>query len=93
MTEPSIGMLASAVGLASIVWVVMQVVRRPLHAGTFDRWGAAIAAAIGIVLAEAYVYAAGPVNGETLLQGLRVGLFGGWMSQNANAMIQRLLHA
>jgi hypothetical protein len=92
MTEPDIGMLASAVGLAGVVWVVMAVVRTLVGETWFDKWGPTIAVVIGILFAEAYVLATGPVNGTTLLQGLLVGLFGGWMSQNANAMIQRLLH-
>lgn len=91
MPEPSIGLLASAAGLAGVVWLIMQLVRPLLAAATFDRWGAVIAAVVGIVLALAYavVGTVGPITGAVLLQAVLVGLFGGWMSQNVNTMVRR----
>lgn len=93
MAEPSIGLLASAAGLAGVIWLVMQLVRTLLAAATFDRFGATIAALIGIVLALVYAFVVAtpeaPATGPVLLQAVLVGLFGGWMSQNANAMVNR----
>ena len=91
MQEPSIGLLASAAGLAGVVWLVMQLVRTLLDPSAFDRFGAVIAAAVGVTFALAYalVSAIGPVTGENILQAVLVGLFGGWMSQSVNHMVTR----
>lgn len=91
MPEPSIGLLASAAGLAGVVWLVMQLVRSLIDAATFDRFGAAIAALVGVAFALAYAVVAtvGPVTGAILLQAFLVGLFGGWMSQSVNTMVTR----
>lgn len=93
MAEPSIGLLASAAGLAGVIWLIMQLVRTLLDAATFDRFAPVIAAVVGVVLALAYavVSTAGPITGAVLLQAVLVGLFGGWMSQNANTMVQRAI--
>lgn len=93
MQEPTIGLLASAAGLAGVIWLVMQLVRTALDAAVFDRWAPVIAACIGIVLALAYALVTAtpvePATGPVLLQAVLVGLFGGWMSQNVNTMVQR----
>lgn len=94
MAEPSIGLLASAAGLAGVIWLIMQLVRTLLDAATFDRFAPVLAAVVGVVLALAYavVSTVGPITGAVLLQAVLVGLFGGWMSQNANTMVQRAIH-
>lgn len=94
MAEPSIGLLASAAGLAGVIWLVMQLVRTLLDAATFDRFAPVIAALVGVVLALAYAFVVttpgdGTVDGEAILQAILVGLFGGWMSQNVNTMVRR----
>lgn len=91
MAEPSIGLLASAAGLAGVVWLIMQLIRTLMDAAAFDRFGAVMAALVGIMLAIAYVAVStvGPVTGEAALEAVLIGLFGGWMSQNANTMIRR----
>jgi len=93
MPEPTIGLLASAAGLAGVIWLIMQLVRTLIDAAVFDRFGATIAALIGIVLALVYAFVVAtpeaPATGPVLLQAVLVGLFGGWMSQNANEMITR----
>lgn len=90
MQEPSIGMLASAAGLAGVVWLIMQVLRTAIPAPVFDRWGAVLAVVVGVVLALLYaVVTSTDLTGSVLLQALLVGLFGGWLSQNANTMVRR----
>lgn len=91
MAEPTIGLLASAAGLAGVIWLVMQLVRTVLDAATFDRFAPVIAAVVGIILALAYAIVAtvGPITGAVMLQAVLVGLFGGWMSQNVNTMVRR----
>ena len=93
MAEPSIGLLASAAGLAGVIWLIMQLVRTLLDVATFDRFGATIASVVGIGFALAYAFVTAtpeaPATGPVLLQAVLVGLFGGWMSQNANAMVNR----
>ena len=91
MQEPSIGLLASAAGLAGVIWLVMQLVRTLLDAATFDRFGAIIAALVGVAFALAYVAVStdGPVAGEAILQAVLVGLFGGALSQNVNHLVSR----
>jgi len=93
MQEPTIGLLASAAGLAGVVWLIMQLVRTLMDAATFDRWAPVVAVLVGIVLALAYAWvtatADAPLDGQVILQAVLVGLFGGWMSQNANTMVQR----
>lgn len=92
MQEPTIGLLASAAGLAGVVWLVMQLVRPLLPAPTFDRFGAVIAALAGIALAILYVLVtSATITGAVILQAVLVGLFGGWMSQNANTMVRRAI--
>lgn len=91
MPEPSIGLLASAAGLAGVVWLVMQLVRSMMPAPTFDQFGAVIAALVGIALAIAYAVVTAPaLTGAVILQAVLVGLFGGWMSQNVNTMVRRV---
>jgi hypothetical protein len=90
MEEPSIGMLASAAGLAGVVWLIMQVLRTAVPPDFFDRWGAVMAVIVGVVLALLYAFVTTPdITGSVLLQALLVGLFGGWLSQNANTMVRR----
>jgi hypothetical protein len=93
MQEPTIGLLASAAGLAGVVWLIMQVIRPLVAPPAFDRWGAVIAMAVGIVLALLYAFVAAtpahPADGQALLQAVLVGLFGGWMSQNVNHAVTR----
>lgn len=93
MQEPTIGMLATGAGLAGVVWLIMQVVRTLVPAPTFDRYGAALAVLVGIILSLAYAFVAAtpakPLDGSALLEAVLVGLFGGWMSQNANHMVTR----
>lgn len=90
MQEPSIGMLASAAGLAGVVWLIMQVLRTAIPPAVFDRWGAVLAVVVGVVLALLYaVVTSTDLTGSVLLQALLVGLFGGWLSQNANTMVRR----
>lgn len=91
MAEPTIGLLASAAGLAGVIWLVMQLVRTVLDAATFDRFAPVIAAVVGIILALAYAIVAAPrpITGAVMLQAVLVGLFGGWMSQNVNTMVRR----
>lgn len=90
MPEPDIGMLATAAGLASVVWLIMQFVRTAVPADAFDRWGAVLAGVVGVVLALIYAVVSTPdLTGSVLLQALLVGLFGGWMSQNVNTMVTR----
>lgn len=90
MEEPSIGMLASAAGLAGVVWLIMAVLRTAFPPAFFDRWGATIAVIVGVVLALLYaVVTTDQLTGTVLLQALLVGLFGGWLSQNANTMVRR----
>jgi len=92
MAEPTIGLLASAAGLAGVVWLVMQLVRTALSAPMFDQWAPVIAALIGIVLAIAYAVVTAPaLTGAVILQAVLVGLFGGWMSQNVNTMVRRAI--
>jgi len=92
LTEPAIGGLATAVGLAPIIYLVMTLVVRPILApDTFDRFGPVIAVAIGVVLALAYaVVTTNPITGAGLLQAVLVGLFGGALSQNVNTAVARL---
>lgn len=91
MPEPSIGLLASAAGLAGVVWLIMQLVRSITPPATFDQFGAVIAALVGIALAIAYAVVTAPaITGAVILQAVLVGLFGGWMSQNVNTMIRRV---
>lgn len=91
MPEPTIGLLASAAGLAGVIWLIMQLVRTLIDAAAFDRFAPVIAAVVGIILALAYaiVSTVGPITGAVLLQAVLVGLFGGWMSQNVNTMVRR----
>lgn len=90
MAEPTIGILASAAGLAGVVWIVMSILRSFISTPTFDRWGAALAAVVGIAFSLAYAFVTTtPATGEVLLQAVLVGLFGGWMSQNVNTMVRR----
>ena len=93
MAEPSIGLLASAAGLAGVIWLIMQLVRTLLAADTFDRYAPVVAALVGIALALAYAFVTAtpeaPATGPVLLQAVLVGLFGGWMSQNVNTMVRR----
>ena len=92
MIEPDIGMLATAAGLATVVWLVMQILRGPIPAAIYDRWGATIAVIIGVVLSLLYVWATSiALTGAVLLQALLVGMFGGWFSQNVNTMVRRAL--
>lgn len=95
MQEPTIGLLASAAGLAGVVWLVMQLVRTAIPAATFDQWAPVIAAVVGVVLAIAYAFVAAtpaaPLTGAVILQAVLVGLFGGWMSQNVNTMVRRAI--
>lgn len=96
MTEPTIGLLASAAGLAGVVWLIMQLIRTVMDGALFDRWGAVLAALVGIVLALAYAVVTAtteaPLSGAVILQAVLVGLFGGWMSQNANTMVRRAIN-
>ena len=93
MQEPTIGLLASAAGLACVIWLIMQLVRTLIDAAAFDRFAPVIAAVVGIILALAYAFVSAtpeaPATGPVLLQAVLVGLFGGWMSQNVNTMVQR----
>ena len=92
MPEPDIGMLASAAGLAGVVWLVMQILRGPIPADVYDRWGATIAVVIGILFSLLYVLATSTaLTGAVLLQAFLVGMFGGWFSQNVNNMVRRAL--
>lgn len=88
--EPQIGMLATATGLAGVVWLVMQLVRGLMSAATFDRFAPLIAAGVGIAFSLAYVVVTtSPLTGAVLLQGVLVGLFGGLISQTINTVVTR----
>lgn len=93
MEEPSIGLLASAAGLAGVIWMIMQLIRTLLDPVVFDKFAPVIAAVVGVILALAYAFVTvtpeSPASGPVLLQAVLVGLFGGWMSQNVNTMVQR----
>ena len=92
ISEPTIDMLATAAGLAAVVWLVMQLLRPVVPADAYDRWGALLAAVVGVIFALAYtVTSVSPVDGRALLQAVLVGLFGGWLSQNVNSMVTRAI--
>lgn len=92
MAEPTIGLLASAAGLAGVVWIIMQLVRTLMSTATYDRLAPTIAAVVGILLAIAYAVVTAPaLTGAVILQAVLVGLFGGWMSQNVNTMVRRAM--
>jgi hypothetical protein len=89
MDEPTLSMLATAGGLAGVVFIITNLIRPLVPAGAFDRWGAVVAVAVGIALAVVYVVIVGPVTPESLLQAALVGLFGGSLSQNVNTAVRR----
>lgn len=91
ISEPTIDMLATAAGLAAVVWLVMQLLRPVVPADAYDRWGALLAAVVGVIFALAYTVTSLPVDGRALLQAVLVGLFGGWLSQNVNSMVTRAI--
>jgi len=90
--EPAIGVLATAVGMAPIIWMIMTlVVRTLLDDAAFNRFAPTIAIWIGVVLALAYVIVTtSPITGTAILQGVLVGLFAGSMSQQVNNAVSRL---
>lgn len=90
MAEPTSDMLATAAGLATVVWLIMSVVRTLFDPVRFDKIGPALACVVGIVLAIIYTVFNPPFDGNALIQAVLVGLFGGWMSQNVNTTVQRL---
>lgn len=93
MDEPTIGLLASAVGLAAVITLIMNLLVRPAFGANtigFDRLAPSIAVLIGVAFAVVYAVVTGPVNGSTLLQAVLVGIFGGALSQNVNNVVVRL---
>jgi len=91
MDEPTIGMLASAVGIATIITLLMNLLVRPaLTAERFDKFAPSIAVVIGVVMAVTYTVVTSPINGSTLLEAILIGLFGGALSQNVSTVVTRL---
>jgi hypothetical protein len=89
VTEPTVGLLASAAGLASVIFVITNLLRGTLGAASFDRWAPLVAVVIGVILAEVYVVVNGDVTGNDVLQAALVGLFAGGFSQNVNTIVTR----
>lgn len=90
--EPTVTMLSTAAGLAVVVSLVMQLLRPVVPEGTYDRWGPLLAVVVGTAFALAYTVASvSPITGNDLLQAVLVGLFGGFLSQNANTLLTRAL--
>lgn len=93
--EPDVGLLASAAGLSGVIFIIMNVLRNlpSWTAESFDRWAAAVAIVIGILLAEAYaifIDTGNPASIESrVVQAALVGLFAGGFSQNVNRAVMR----
>jgi hypothetical protein len=85
-----VGLLATTAGVAAVVVVVMNALRRAVDVAWFDRWAPLLSMGLGIVLAVAFaVVTINPLTGTALLGGVVVGAIAGGLSQNANTVLQR----
>jgi hypothetical protein len=88
----TVSLLATTGGIALVVFLVMQAVRKPLEGPTWDRFAPTIALALGIVLAELFAFATvSPFSGVAALGALVSGVIGGALSQNANTAWRRIV--
>lgn len=91
--EPTVGLLATATGVSLVIAVFLNVLRGVFPSqDAFSKWAPTIAVVIGIGAALLYAFANGDTSGPALIQAVLVGLFGGYMSQNANTQITRAIH-
>ena len=88
----AVGLLATTAGIAGVVGVLMNVLRRSFTDAGFDRWAPIVAVVFGIILAVAFaVVTANPLTGNILLGAVVIGILGGALSQNINTVIQRTM--
>jgi hypothetical protein len=93
MEEPTIGLLATAAGLATVIAIIMNLVRGVLEPAAFDKWAPILSVIVGIVLAEVYALTQPSLDTEGIIQAVLVGLFAGGFSQNVNTIITRTVTA
>lgn len=88
--EPTVGLLASAAGVAGVIFIITNLLRGVITPPeAFDRWAPLVAVVIGVILAEIYAFTQPPVTAETIIQAALVGLFAGGFSQNVNNVVAR----
>jgi hypothetical protein len=93
MEEPTIGLLATAAGLSTVIFIIMNLARGIIKPPeTFDRWAPTLAVVIGIGLAELYAVTQPGVDAEALIQAALIGLFAGGFSQNVNMVVTRAVN-
>lgn len=93
LPDPTTAALASAAGIAAVVALITNVLRTIVPADVFDRWGPTIAVLVGIALGViGVVVGGGPVDGNTVVTAILVGLYGGWQSQNVNTQVTRAIN-
>lgn len=87
----SVALLATTAGIAGIVFLVMQAIRKPLEGPVWDRFAPTLAMALGVVLALAYAFVTiSPLTGTAILGAIVSGIVGGALSQNANTAWRRI---
>jgi hypothetical protein len=94
--EPTVGLLASAAGLATVIFIIVNLLRGVITPPeAFDKWAPLVAVVIGILLAEAYAIFVDTGNTNTIesrvIQAALVGLFAGGFSQNVNTVVTRAM--
>lgn len=84
------GLLLTAGGIAFVVALIMNGIRKAVDETTFSRWAPLGALALGAVLGVlAVVVTVNPLTGAALLGGAIMGAVGGALSQNVNTVLQR----
>lgn len=92
LTDPTAAVLATAAGIAAVVALITNILRGTVPADVFDKWGPTIAVVVGIILALLGLFVGpGTHDGNSIVTAILVGLTGGWLSQNANTQVQRLV--
>lgn len=92
LTDPTAAVLATAAGIAGFVALITNILRGTVPPDAFDRWGPTIAVVVGIILALVGEFVApGTHDGNAIVTAVLVGLMGGWMSQNVNTQVTRLV--
>lgn len=89
ITEPAVGLLASAAGVSVVVTILLNLIRPLIQPAVFDKFAPLTGVLIGILLAVGFAVSNGDTTSGGLIQAALIGLFAGGYSQNINNVLQR----
>lgn len=89
--DGAVALLSTTAGIAGVVFVVMQAVRKALDPALWDRFAAIIAMALGVVFAFLFAFATvAPLTSTAIVGAIVSGIVGGALSQNVNTAVRRM---